>query len=830
MDDDARLLREGLALDPDEKKKRAALLTRMGDSCRHSGDLEAASAAYAAALESHPMGATQAGLGHLLANRGQAAQAQSLFKQAAESLRTEGHQVLAIEAESNVGCMLYAQNQHAAAVEVFEHTLPQRRAHGDVAGQTLDLLNLAGCRLGLGDPAAALPLFAEAIPLLESAGDTIAAAKTRLDRGNAAYQAGEPHAAVSEYQAALAVLTPHLSRVEAAQLHSNLGSMLYEVGEVTSAQEAFDAAERLLPEDDPQALTVATHLRANRGLALIAGGRFDEARADLEQARDGYSALGEHRRVATTTAALSDLCRYDGDLAGAVAFHSDVIVLERDHGFSLDEPGGLLYAPIEDPGLAIQEATGEPRARTVPRPSPVDLDPHGERPVLFFTPPVLGTYGPLFPRGATTVATYLASHGIPAVVIPLSHCVDIYGGGEHVASMTREAIREAIAAYRPRAVGVSVTFSYLYAQGLEIARLAREADADVPILMGGPHVTYQDRECLEEAPFVDIVVRGEGEWTALETLRTLEAGGELKDVLGITWRDRDGAVHKNKRRPLGNVLELPAIDFGLLPRPFVERMEITGLTSRGCKFKCTFCHEFRYWGTVVRDYPPQRVVDELERIATIYGNTMRGIDDSMLSMLEPSYFELCELLAKSPHKSERFNFLTRIDTVSSEGLEAMKKAGIPSMSVGLESGSTKVLKAMNKGFDLDAAKGTLRTIRDAGVGLATFFIVGHPGDDTQESEKTIEYVDELFREDLTGWIDLSIFTPYPGTPFFINPKAYGIEILSLDWSKWRRSNRPIAQLTNYSASEIYLTYLRMLETQAGHHARKRADPHVGLRQ
>jgi magnesium-protoporphyrin IX monomethyl ester (oxidative) cyclase len=460
----------------------------------------------------------------------------------------------------------------------------------------------------------------------------------------------------------------------------------------------------------------------------------------------------------------------------------------------------------------------------------VDLDPPGDRPVLFFTPPVIGTYGPLFPRGATTVATYLESQGIPAVVIPLSHCVDIYGGGEHVASMTRTAIREAIAAYRPRAIGVSVTFSYLYPQGLEIARLAREADADVPILMGGPHVTYQDRECLAEAPYVDIVVRGEGEWTALETLRTLEAEGELGNVLGITWRDRDGTVHRNKRRPLGNVLELPPLNFGLLPRTFAERMEITGLTSRGCKFKCTFCHEFRYWGTVVRDYSPQRVVDELERIATQYGNTMRGIDDSMLSMLEPSYFELCELLAKSPHKSDRFNFLTRIDTVTPEGLDAMKRAGIPSMSVGLESGSPKILKAMNKGFDLETAKQTLCTIRDAGVGLATFFIVGHPGDDAQESEKTLEFVDGLFRDDLTGWIDLSIFTPYPGTPFFINPKAYGIEILSLDWSKWRRSNRPIAQLTDYSASEIYLTYLRMLENQAGHHARKRADPHVGLRQ
>jgi radical SAM superfamily enzyme YgiQ (UPF0313 family) len=62
-------------------------------------------------------------------------------------------------------------------------------------------------------------------------------------------------------------------------------------------------------------------------------------------------------------------------------------------------------------------------------------------------------------------------------------------------------------------------------------------------------------------------------------------------------------------------------------------------------------------------------------------------------------------------------------------------------------------------------------------------------------------------------IDLSIFTPYPGTPFFEDPDRYGVEILSRDWSLWRRSNRPIAQLEGYSAGEIYLDYLRLLALQ-----------------
>ena len=78
---------------------------------------------------------------------------------------------------------------------------------------------------------------------------------------------------------------------------------------------------------------------------------------------------------------------------------------------------------------------------------------------------------------------------------------------------------------------------------------------------------------------------------------------------------------------------------------------------------------------------------------------------------------------------------------------------------------------------------------------------------------TREFVDQLFVDDLINWLDLSTFSPYPGTPYYNTPERYGVEILVRDWNLWRRTNRPVAQLADYPAEQIYLNLLAMLQVQ-----------------
>ena len=93
--------------------------------------------------------------------------------------------------------------------------------------------------------------------------------------------------------------------------------------------------------------------------------------------------------------------------------------------------------------------SASPRRRRPPTP----LELTTERPVLLLAPAAPGNFGPLFPRGATAIATFLNHHGIPALVLPLGHYLDVYAGSANVDARTREVIRDAIEACNPRAIG-----------------------------------------------------------------------------------------------------------------------------------------------------------------------------------------------------------------------------------------------------------------------------------------------------------------------------------------------------------------------------------------
>jgi len=289
-----------------------------------------------------------------------------------------------------------------------------------------------------------------------------------------------------------------------------------------------------------------------------------------------------------------------------------------------------------------------------------------------------------------------------------------------------------------------------------------------------------------------------------------------------------GEIRRNPPRPLGDLLQLPELDFSLLPHDFCRSMELSGITGRGCLYRCTYCHEFRFWGGVVRRHPVETVVGELERLAALYGNRMHGIDDSMLDPRSRYFFKLCDRLARSPHRPDSFGSLTRVDTLSAEGLQAMRRAGIDRLGLGLESGSDRVLAAMNKRFDSAAIRSALQLTRQAGVRVSAFLIVGHPGDSVGESQVTHDFVNRLFADGLITWIDPASFLPYPGTPVFAHPDRYGVEILCRDWRRWERCMLPVAQLVDFPADEIRLAVLRLLSMEARHaKAGKAAQPPEG---
>jgi|GEM_PF-462231 len=671
-----------------------------------------------------------------------------------------------------------------------------------------------------GDVDGAATALEQAVSLFEAVGDVASMAQAVGQRGSLLFT-------VQRYQEAADAMQASVEAARSAGSAPLLCGQLVSAGGVLLALNRHEDAATLLDEASellPPAYVgtqVEAVLRQNQGLAHLAMGSFEAAREANLRARELALERDDVASALQLEAGLSDIQRFQGDLGGAIEHHRAMMALERTHGLTMKPVAEALRTGIVDQSLGMGAAIPAGRLGAEPAREVFAHLPsvaRAERPFVILTPPVVGGRGPLFPRGATAIASYLNAHGIPSLVVPLSHYLEPHTETGRRDAILREVIDDVLTSLNPRAVGLSVTFSHLYPAGLRAARMVREAAGPgLPIVIGGPHVTYWDRECLEEAPYIDVVVRGEGEWTALELVRALDRGEPLDDIFGITFRAADGSLRRNRNRKLGNVLELPPVDFELLPREFAGRMEISGVTSRGCAYRCRFCHEFRFWGGAVREYTPDRIVDEMRRLHAL-DNRMLGIDDSMLSMQSEYFYRLCEHLKGTPYLGDDFGFLTRVHTITPDGIEAMKRARIASVSVGLESGSEVVLKAMNKGVSLDETMSGLRYARDQGGGdvrVSAFFIVGHPGDSPKESDTTIGFAKGLFEDDLAAYLDVAMFNPYPGTPFFTFPDKHGVEILTMDWEQWRRTNRPIAQLKDYPASGIYLSYLRMLALMEG---------------
>lgn len=735
------------------------------------------------------------------------------WHRAEEIARQQGDVLALAHARAGMG---YA-HQAAGEFEKAIHAFKRASALAEKEGRMESVFDMQVCIGGVhfisGSPTAACEAYEKAWQLARNVSEGLCnTAEKDKRRELAPFQASGKTCALTA-----ARLVPVLN---------NLGGILYGLREFKRAMEILDEAERLFPPEYVET-PFETSLRNNRGLVLFAQGRMEEAKYDLKKAMAGYERIGDKERVAEQANILCDLCRRQNDLAGAIGFNNIIIQLEKAHGIQVGE-AGMFYQNAgnssPESGLDVEKTrpfslfsralTGNECDATV-----LDLNRDQKsapvRPFVIFIPVMQGISGPLFPRGAASVASFLKKNGVPAIVVPLSHWIDPSEGVRAVQTRLDDLVQDLLSSFKPCAIGISIPFSYLYPDALQIAAAVRKraASRPVPIIAGGPHVSYWDVQCFAESPAIDVVVRGEGEWTTLELLRTLERKGELNTVDGITWRDTRGGTHRNQDRPLGNLLALPAIDFHVLPRAFCEQMDIFGLVSRGCRFRCRFCHEFRFWGGRVRYHPVDQIIEEMGTLEREFDNRYIAIDDSMLDMGTPYFFELFERIQKSS-LSRPSAFLTRIDTINTDGLRAMKNASVPALKVGVESGSEKVLKEMRKGISPARMVDSLVLVRREGVEAHAFIIVGHPRDNVQEAEKSIAFIDDLFGRDLILSIDPATFNPYPGTPYFSDPQKHGIQILTMDWRLWRRNNRPICQLDGFSANEIYHAYLTMLEVQS----------------
>jgi radical SAM superfamily enzyme YgiQ (UPF0313 family) len=368
--------------------------------------------------------------------------------------------------------------------------------------------------------------------------------------------------------------------------------------------------------------------------------------------------------------------------------------------------------------------------------------------------------GDFVPRSAPFKVTYLTGEGFRRYRANL---------GDLAAAPWREA-REALAALRPGVVGISLKSPTL-AVGLALARLAKEMYPEVLVVAGGPHVTAVGPAVLRY-PELDLAVLGEGEVTLVELLRALEQGEDPGRVPGLAVR-RGGVPVASAPR-----LALADLDALAWPRPvppgalwadahYPPEAFRGLLASRGCPRRCFYCGSRRIWGAV-RKRRPAAVAAEA-RALLVSGLGRLHFEDDTFGVDAAYLRELCQGLARGC-PGLAFTCETHVNLITPQALDLLQAAGCVGLQLGIESGSDRVLGAMRKGFGLEKALRACRLIRERGLGLECFFMVGLPQEDEADLGRTLRVIREIDCDKVI----YSIFTPYPGTEAFAYCQEHGL--------------------------------------------------------
>jgi anaerobic magnesium-protoporphyrin IX monomethyl ester cyclase len=265
----------------------------------------------------------------------------------------------------------------------------------------------------------------------------------------------------------------------------------------------------------------------------------------------------------------------------------------------------------------------------------------------------------------------------------------------------------------------------------------------------------------------DYVLIGEGEETLIELLSRLSAGGqEVRDIIGLATRHSSLVT----RRP--DISNLDSIPFPAWDLVDVERYRTIWLqrhgyfsmnmvTTRGCPFHCNWCAK-PIWGQRYHSRSPENVAAEMKWLKETYRPDHIWFADDILG-LKPGWLPRFADAVQAQGSLIPFKCLSRADLLTRAGeVEALARAGAQTVWMGAESGSQKILDAMDKGTRVEQIHEAARRLKGAEIRVGFFLQFGYPGETREDIEKTIQLVRDCDPDD----VGISVSYPMPGTKFY----------------------------------------------------------------
>lgn len=276
-----------------------------------------------------------------------------------------------------------------------------------------------------------------------------------------------------------------------------------------------------------------------------------------------------------------------------------------------------------------------------------------------------------------------------------------------------------------------------YHVDLRLAECFKKAMPNVFIVFGGPQSDITSERTIEKIEWVDFVCCGEGENTIFPFFSSLINGESDLSIPGLVYRS-GGLAHKNPRPALIEDLDtLPFIDYSLsqcIDTYLDKKFPIE--VGRGCPFGCTFCSTNTFWGRKYGLKSPQRIVGEVKNVYEKFGRTYFNFTHDMFTFDKKKVIETCRLLNELNLPLE-WSCSARLDCLDFDLINIMADAGLNNIYLGIETGSQRMQKLINKRLKLEKTTEIIQYLSDKGIKVMASFIYGFPEETEEDISQTI---------------------------------------------------------------------------------------------
>ena len=387
--------------------------------------------------------------------------------------------------------------------------------------------------------------------------------------------------------------------------------------------------------------------------------------------------------------------------------------------------------------------------------------------ILFIAPMYYEELSPSI--GVLNLATILNQNGYSAAIMDFQYMyqeekLTIYEDSDK----NFDAMANAILLENPCIVGFSSMYN-CYHTFIKIAERIKLKSPDTKIIFGGPQASVTAYETLRKFEWIDIIAVGESEKYIVQVVEALLQQKDFISIPSIAYRQGNQILQNEASEMIQDLDVLPYPDFSLLPYSNqLESFPIEG--GRGCPYGCIYCSSKTFWKRKYRMKSISRIIDEIRVIMVKYNVRQFSFIHDLFTANKHFIIEFCEKIIAENLDIE-WCCSARIDTIDKEIIELMKKAGCTRVYFGIETGSPRMQKVINKNLQIDNVKEKFALLKEYSMKEYVFsFIYGFPQEHTDDLTNTLNMIEYLLDNGFRT-IQLHRLSILPGTEIFEQYKS-----------------------------------------------------------